>query len=282
MDIAILQDIFGILFFGFIFCLLPLSVIGGLIFSMVAKIGQGTAHQKLGQAVGFSPLTPSTDIKNTTYGGSYRGRAFAIRTFSSVYRYYLDGRSRRAFNIKLRVIAEVRAKEPLGVKAYPNKNEAIAQTFEDGFIIEGGALSPAARQAMLAFAWRGHKKGLRKDLRIVFTRGMRNLSLSDRSDVPPGWITDEALADSKVILTHDHPFVDLTSEEFKSILDELDAVAQAIETETVPPLLSDITTPPDDTVGRNSRWVYIGLTMIGVPACLCLCGIFISFLGAYR
>jgi hypothetical protein len=111
---------------------------------------------------------------------------------------------------------------------------------------------------------------------------MRNLSLSDRTAVPQGWIVDEALADSKVILTHDHPFVDLTAEEFKSILDELDAVAQAIEEDRVPPMLSGATPPPDEGIRKHAHWLIPTILLLGVPTCICLCGMIISFLGAYR
>ncbi|HAV76641.1 MAG TPA: hypothetical protein DCX53_04725, partial [Anaerolineae bacterium] len=127
LDAATLRDILGIIGFGTFICLLPLLVVIGLIYSTVVKIRQGTAHQKLGQALGFSPVTRSTDIKNTPYSGLYKGRAVAIRTFSSAYTYYMDGRSRRGFNIKLRIVAEVRLAHLLRTKVYNRESWKTAQ-----------------------------------------------------------------------------------------------------------------------------------------------------------
>lgn len=279
MDTAVIRDILEIILIGSFFCALPLFVIGGLIYSTIIKFRQRTAHQELAKAIGFSPVNRTADVKQTWYGGFYKGRMFALSTFTSAYTYYYDGRSRRGFNVKLRIMAEVHVKDPLGIKVYRNKNEKIAQNFDDAFIVEGGTLSSPARDAMLAFAYRGHKKGLLKDLRYRFTHGMRNLSLSDRDAVPSNWMIKEALADANAILTHDHPFVDLTPDEFKTILDEMDAVAQAVETDRLPPLLAGSATPPPEDKGKYAYWAYLAFLILGIPGCICICGMLIVSLG---
>jgi hypothetical protein len=173
-------------------------------------------------------------------------------------------------------------KEPLGVRAYRNSKNHSPQTFEEAFTIEQGQLSSAAREAMLAFSFLGHKTGIKRDLRVAFIRGMRDLRLLDRSVAPKGLLGDEILAGAKTILTHDHPFTDVSPAELKTILNEMSAVAQAIEEDRVPPLLAGKTTPPPEGKGKTIYWLIMGLGFIGLPACLCLCGMVYSFLDAYR
>ncbi|HAV76642.1 MAG TPA: hypothetical protein DCX53_04730, partial [Anaerolineae bacterium] len=115
----------------------------------------------------------------------------------------------------------------------------------------------------------------------IFVRGMRNLSLSDRKDVPKGWISDETLPNANVILTHDHPYVDISIDEFRGILDDIDAVAEAIETDRVPRLLAGGTTPPPIDKGIYANWAFIGLIVIGLPACICVWGVLLTFLDSY-
>ncbi|MCI0549914.1 MAG: hypothetical protein L0287_03080, partial [Anaerolineae bacterium] len=215
MDAGNLQDILGI-FFWVSICCLPVLVIGGLIYSTVVKLGQRSAHEKLGKALGFNPLNRADNVQLVWYGGQVQGRDVAMNTFMSTHSYYALERTRRGFNTELRITLAVHVKEPLGVIAYHNQKTNSPQTFEDAFILEQGQLSAAAREAMLAFAFRGHKTGLRRDLRFGFMRGTRDLRLVDRASAPKGLLGDEILTDAKTILVHDLPYVDISPTELKS------------------------------------------------------------------
>jgi hypothetical protein len=282
MDLSVFLDIFGILLVGFVFCLLPSLVIGGLIYSTVVKFGQRTAHEKLGKALGFNPLNRADNLQLVWYGGRAQGRDVAINTFTSTHRYYALERTRRGFNTELRIAMALNVKEPLGVHAYRNKKNNSPQTFEEAFAVEQGTLSSAAREAMLAFSFLGHKTGIKRDLRVAFIPGMRDLRLLDRSVAPKGLLGDEILTGAKTILTHDHPFTDVSPAELKTILEEMSAVAQAIEEDRVPPLLAGKSAPPPEGKGKYVYWAFMGFIVLGLPTCLCLCGMVYSFLDAYR
>jgi len=281
MGVASLQGILRIFFWTSI-CLLPLLVVGSLIYTTIIKLGQRSAHEKLGKALGFSPLNRADNIQLVWYGGQVQGREVAINTFMSTYRYYALERSRRGFNTQLRIAIAIHIKEPLGVNAYRNAKNKSPLTFENAFIVEQGQLSPAAREAMLAFSFLGHKTGVKRDLRVAFMRGMRDVRLNDRASAPKGLLGDEILADAKTILVHDHPFADVSPSELKTIIEELSAVVQAIESGSVPSLLAGKATPPPEGKGKTIYWSIIGFVFIGLPTCLCLCGMVYSFLDAYR
>jgi len=281
MDVAGLQDILRIFLFVSI-CLLPLAVVVLLIYSTVVKLGQRSAHEKLGKTLGFTPLNRADNIQLVWYGGQVQGRDVAINTFQSTHEYYALERMRTGFNTELRIVMEVHTKEPLGVNAHRNKKNKSPQTFEDAFIVEQGGLSSAAREAMLAFSCLGYKTGIKRDLRVAFVRGMRDLRLNDRAATPKGLLSEEILSDAKTILTHDHPFADISPAELKTVLEEMSAVAQAIETDSVPPLLAGKTTPPPEGKGKYLYWLIMGFVIIGLPACICLCGMIYTFLDAYR
>lgn len=281
MDIATLQGILSFFFWASV-CLFPLVVVVSLIYSTVVKLGQRSAHEKLGKALGFSPLNRADNIQLVWYGGQVQGREVAINTFMSTHHYYALERMRTGFNTELRIVMEVHGQGPLGVIAYRNAKNKSPLTFEEAFTLEQGQLSPAAREAMLAFAFLGHKTGVKRDLRVAFMRGMRDVRLNDRASAPKSWLGEEILADAKTILVHDHPSADVSPTELKTILEELSAVAQAIESDSLPPLLAGKATPPPEGKGKTIYWLIMGLGFIGLPACLCLCGMIYSFLNAYR
>ncbi len=281
MDVAVLQDILSIFLFASV-CLLPLTFVVLLIYSTAVKLRQRTSHEKLGKALGFNPLNRADKIQLVWYGGQVQGRDVAINTFTSTYRYYALERSRRGFNTELRIALAIQVKAPLSVTAYRIEKNKSPQRFDEAFAVEGGQLSPAAREAMLAFAFLGHKTGLKRDLRVAFVQGTRDLRLLDRASAPKGLLGEEILTGAKTILTHDHPFADVSPEELKTILDEMSAVAQAIEEDRVPPLLAGKTLPPPAGKGRYAYWAFMGFIVFGLPTCLCLCGMLNAFLDAYR
>jgi len=280
MDVSSLQGILSFFFWASI-CLLPLVFIVLLFYSTAVKLGQRSAHEKLGKALGFSPLNRADNIQLVWSGGQVQGHDIAINTFQSTHEYYALERMRTGFNTHLRIVMEVHTKEPLGVTAFRDKKNKSPQTFEEAFTIEQGQLSPAAREAMLAFSFLGNKTGIRRDLRVAFTRGMRELRLHDRAAAPKGLLGDEILSSAKTILTHDHPFADVSPAELKSILEELSAVAQAIEEDRIPPMLAGKTVPPDEGIRKYAYLLFPIIGLFVIPTCLCICGMIYSFLGAY-
>ena len=70
MDAASLQDILRIFFFAPI-CLLPLLVVGSLIDATAVKLGQRSAHERLGKALRFSPLNRADNLQLVWYGMVY-------------------------------------------------------------------------------------------------------------------------------------------------------------------------------------------------------------------
>jgi hypothetical protein len=170
------------------------------------------------------------------YGGERRGRRFALKPFGTSYRYFALGRSRAGARFQLRILVEVEAAVQ-DVDVAPNLEQATeaGETFAALFEGKNAAwLSHEARAAMVAFAQKGHPTGLNpKTLSIRVSPGRRRLRLCDREtavaelNLPPS-----LLANAPLLLIHDYPDTTLPAEEARKLLDELTAVAQAIEAST--------------------------------------------------
>ncbi|GAB4581707.1 MAG: hypothetical protein Fur0022_44570 [Anaerolineales bacterium] len=230
--------------------------------------------------MGYVQLNPASHIPKTWFGGTHQGRNIAITTFGSTYRYYTDGRSHVGVRFTLRIALEVQTPEIPGLNVARSPKQGIPQTFEEAFDAQGGGhLSRAAREAMLAFIYKGYSTGLKKDLSARFTPGIRNLTYRSRAGCPE--IPPEILPQTSMILIHDHPDAGLSPERFRTLLDELTAVAQAIESGVVPPLLENQPIPIESKA-KYAPWLMIGFLVFGMPAIACICAFIYGFLDSYR
>lgn len=276
-----LLDLFNTLFFIGFFCCFPLLIIGGILYSTYINLAHNRlAHQKLAQALGYVQLNPANHILKTWFGGLYQNRAVAITTYGSTYRYYSGDRSRVGVQFILRIAMEVQTDEIPGLLIRRTQQKGIPQTFEDAFEQHhAGFLSHAARNAMLAFVYKGYPTGLNKALAIRFVSGIRNLTYRPRAEgdvLPP-----EVLPHARMILVHEYPDAGLSPEKFRALLDDMCAVAQAIETGIAPPSSAQIT-PPVEGMGKYLPWGLAGLLIFGLPALICVCSMTYTFLASYR
>lgn len=230
------EDLIGLFFFACCIggpVLLTLAVLGGQLW---ATAQSRRAGGRLAAALGLQPANQAERPMALWYGGEQRGRRFALKPFGTPYRYFALGRSRAGARFQLRILMEVQAPvKGVDVSPIPEKAPAEGETFAALFAGKNAAwLSDEARAAMVAFAQKGHPTGLNlKTLAIRVSPGRRRLRLCDREtavadlNLPPS-----LLANAPLLLIHDYPDTTLPAEEARTLLDELTAVAQAIEAST--------------------------------------------------
>jgi hypothetical protein len=275
-----LLEVLVLLGLGFGVCVLPVLVVGVFAVSTVIKLNQQTAHVKVAQALGFTPLNAESDKRHVWYGGAHLGRRVAINAYSRTYRYYYEGRSRRSFSVYLRVAMAVQLPGPQGLIVYrePTTRD-IPNTFEDAFQLENAAmLPPGARQTMLAFVYLGYPTGFKPDLTWRFTRGTRNLRLGDRASAPADLLPPAVLADEHVILVHDHPDAHIAPDGLRALLNEMAAVAEAVETGQPSRALELPAEPPKEGAGKYAPWALAGFVVLGLPTIVCFCGMILAYL----
>ena len=248
--LSMLIEAFQTLLLVAFFCGFPLLTIGSIIYSAAVNLTRNRlSHQKLAQAFQLPQLNPADHILKTWYGGFHRDRAMAITTFGSTYRYYSGDRSRVGVRFTLRIVMEVRVTESPGLLVARKSHKGIPQNFEEAFDQQNAQfLSPAAREAMLAFVYKGYPTGIKKDLSMRFTRGTRILTFCPRTGAEK--FPAEVLPNASMILIHDHLEAGLSPEKFHALLDEMSAVAQALEMGVVPPLLAGQAIPPTEGWGH--------------------------------
>lgn len=281
MNSSDLWNFFVIAALGFSFCIVPLLVIGTALFTLNTNTTLRKTHQQLAQALGYRALNQAKNIPSTWYGGMYQGRRVAFTTFASTYRTYGgDGGSRIGVTVKVRIVMEVNPSETNGLNVQCKDSTRIPQTFKEAFHVGGTPISPATRDAMLAFVSLGYPAGIKKDLSVRFTQGTRNLMLAERSQVTDHTLREEIHPDAKAFLIHEHPAAGLSTDRFKTLLAELDAVAQAIGTDQVPALLAGKTIPPREGSGRYVPWIIFGILFGVLPIFLCLCVVLYTMLAS--
>lgn len=282
MNSSDLWNFFVIAALGFSFCAVPLLVIGTALLTLHTNTTLRKTHQQLAQALGYRALNQAQNIPSTWYGGMYQGRRIAFTTFASTYRTYGgDGGSRVGVTVKVRIVMEVNPTETNGFYIQRSDSNKIPQTFEEAFQASGSiSPSPAVRDAMLAFAYLGYPTGFKKDLSLRFTQGTRNLMLAERSQITDHKLREEILPDAKAYLIHEHPAANVSPNRFKILLAEMDAVAQAIDTDRVPALLTEKTAPPKEGSGRYVPWIIFGILFGVLPIFLCICTILYTMLAS--
>lgn len=229
------QDIVEILMVLLICCLPILIGFGALGWVIYHNAKSRKTAVRLGESLGLDKISQTTDPMKTWYGGKVNGRSFAIKPIAFKGSHYFDGRRRPSAEYYLRIVMEVQSEEPLGIVVYRSPQqrdgaETANATFEETFptIKNGNRLTTSARNAMLAFAQKGYETGLNEKTYRT-KKGVRNLTLRDRDDVPEEQLSREVLPDAHVILAHDHPNSNLSPDELNNLLDEITAVVHAIE-----------------------------------------------------
>lgn len=226
-----LRDTFGILFLAGLCSVAVVPALGGAFWRLQHTFRSRVAGRRLAQAMGLQPLNQSTKQPAIWYGGEHQGRRFAIKPVGSTYRYYAQERSRIGVRFYLQIIMEVLVSEPMGATIYRGIKGASKnpQNFKEAFTLESvGRLAGTAQAAMFDFVQKGYPTGM-SGLSFRFNKGTRNLSLRDRATVPPGMLAPEIWPDVSVILVHDHPDTGISPEQLRAFLDEMAAVARAIE-----------------------------------------------------
>lgn len=267
--IPALRDLAQTLFLVSFFCCFPTLVIGLIIYTSVINLTQNRlAHQKLAEKLGYARLNEGHILK-TWYGGTYEGRPVAINVRGRTYRYYSGDRSRTGVHFYLRIAIPVQTPATTGLVTPRRGKKGIPQSFAEAFDVPPGMfLASASRQAMLSFAYKGHPTGFKKDLSIRFVPGLRNLTYGSRaeiSDLPP-----EVLPNATNLLLFEHPDAVQSPEQFRALLDDMLAVAQSIETETLSPQLP-VPVPPAPGPARHLPWVITGFVVLGLPVLICVC-----------
>lgn len=274
--IPALREIAQTLFFISFFCCFPTLIISLIIYTAAINLTQNRlAHQKLAEKLGYIRLNEGPILK-TWYGGTYQGRPVAINVRGVPYRYYSGDRNRIGVQFSLRMAIPVQTPAAPGVVAPQQARKGMPQSFAEAFDVSPGmSLASAARQAMLSFAYMGHRIGFNKDLSVRFSRGLRALTYGSRAemtDLPP-----EVLPNAAMLLIHETPDAAQSLERFRALLEDLHAVAYAIETETLSPHLP-APVPPAPGMGRYAPWVMTGLLIFGLPAMICVCSMVYTLL----
>lgn len=267
-------DLLSVFIVGTVLCGVPLFIIGVVILSAAANLKQQTAHQRIAQQAGFQVIQQESNVQRTWYGGFHNGRRVAIKVITIPYRTLGgDSGSRVGVRMTLRIVMEVDPENPDGLQVQSKETKKIPATFEEAFTEKGIPLPRAARDAMLAFIYLGYPAGISKDLSLRFSRGIRNLILSERKTVEKNILPENILPDAKAVLIYNHLIAEPSLAEFNTLLTELDAIARAVEDGTFPALFEGKTTPPPEGNGRVISWVMFGLFFIILPTCLCLCAV---------
>ena len=253
-------DLFGVIALIFSFCGVPLLVTGVAVYVWNTNMTLRKAHQKIAQVLGYQALNQAENIQSTWYGGTYRGRRFAFIAFASIDQYNDGNRSRRSVTINMRIVMEVNPKETNGLNIQRKKisifNE-IPKTFEDMFL---GSIDmirdQGTRDAMLAFTYLGSP--------------IRSLMLVERDKITDRMLREDILPGVNAFLVHERPAARFSPEQFNTVISELDAVAQAVDTGNMPALLTGKTTPPKR---KNTFWIVFGIMFVILPTCMCLCAV---------
>ena len=253
-------DIFGVIALIFSFCLVPLLITGVALYVWNTNLTLRKAHQNIAQALGFQALNQAENIQNTWYGGTHHGRRIAFTTFASIDQYNDGNRSRRSVTINMRIVMEATPTEINGLNVQ-RKNisifKDIPKTFEDMFTGSTDMIrEKGIRDAMLAFTY--------------LDSPIRKLTLVERSKSTDRTLREEILPGANAFLIHERPASGFSPEQFNAVINELSAVAQAIDTGITPALLTGKTTPPKR---KNTPWIIFGIMFVIVPICTCLCAV---------
>lgn len=225
------EDLLGPLFV-LLLCALPAALFVISLVWIVRFNGRARrAAQTAAEQFGLASLSDSSDPLAAWYGGDYQGRDIALKLYGRRERSYSGNGYMISASFWLRIVMEVRLAAPLGraLEPGPGMPRGPVQTFAEAFDAPAADLAPAAQAALLDFVQRGYPTGLSGTTWRTST-GARSLALYDRAAVPerlglPAFV----LPDAAAVLIHDHQDTGLSQEALAALLDQLSAVAAALE-----------------------------------------------------
>ena len=223
------------LMLGLICCAVPLLAL--IIFGWIGVdlLRARQVSGRLADELGWQALTPAEKPINSWYGGQHRRQAMAFKTILFSQRSWQgSGGYTVSYQASLRIVAAVNSPRLIDVSvqrrtADRSPTTSFAQAFPGRE--NDGKLSARSQQALIDFVAKGYPTG-RRGRAYRANRGTRNLLLQERAKVPPHVLPPEILPDMAVVLIHDYPDATaVTTGEFVELLDELAAVAAALEQE---------------------------------------------------
>lgn len=226
------KDVAGTLFVALI-CIIPVVIgFGAIGWKIYNSAKSSKTAVRLGDALGLEKISQTVSPKEAWYGGVHDGRRFAIKPISIKSHYYDGGRRRPSLDHYLRIVLEIKSDKPLGIVVYrsPEQKGGSAETFEEAFptIKNTSRLTASAQAALLAFVQKGYETGL-QGTTYRTDEGVRNLTLRNRVGVPEVQLSSDVLPDAHVVLAHDHPDPNLSTDELNGLLAEMTAVSRTIE-----------------------------------------------------
>lgn len=216
-----------------LFCLGPAGLLaGGLAWQISHNVRSRRVGQRLAGALGLTPLNAATSPMETWYGGVYEQRPLALKPCARLERSYAGGDYTTSARFWLRVVMAVQVPGPLGIAVMPGPGlrKGRVERAADAFQEASFARLPAEVQtAMLNFVQKGYPTGL-SGVTLRTSKGARSLVLFDRAALPE-WLplAPEVLPAAMVVLVHDHQNTTLSAEQAQALLEDLAAVARAIE-----------------------------------------------------
>ena len=192
-----------------------------------ASVRNRAAARSLATRAGFTPLDPFSSETQDWFVSVVHGRQVALGQLSL--RLPFPGPFRK-HALHLRLVMSVALPVPAALLALRSPHDTSSlHRFEEAFRVEHGELLGArAREELLRFVqlgypaslgWRKHPPG----------PNARNLRLSRRDALPPHTLPEHLFPNARLLLIHDHPRLHLSADQFARLLNELTAVADAVE-----------------------------------------------------
>jgi hypothetical protein len=185
--------------------------------------------------LGWQALTPDAKPIDVWYGGQHRRQTMAFQTTRYSQRSWEgSGGYAVSYHVSLRIVTAVNNPRlvDVGVQRRPT-DRAAATSFAQAFPGRENdeKLRARSQQALIDFVAKGYPTGLRGRIYRA-APGTRNLLLQARAQVAATILPPEILPEAAVVLIHNYPDATaVTTEEFRELLDDLAAVAAALEQE---------------------------------------------------
>jgi len=208
--------------------LLMLLTAAGLGASIYQIMRGRSAGKRLAEQMGFTPLNEVKSVARQWYGGTYNRRQVAIRPVPYLSSSYDGFRSRRGYSTTqyMGIVLEAKPPKPLGYVVHGDRaRENSLSSFEAGFEVLDGTqnLPHNVRDAMFEFSKTHYGKG---------SQGI-TLYASDRATLPDDLrsylILSEIMTDVQAILMTNQRNLNMSPDEFRTILDDMIKVAEVME-----------------------------------------------------
>jgi hypothetical protein len=220
------------LMLGLICCAVPLLALFVLGWIGLDLLRARQVSGRLAEELGWRPLTPAEKPINRWHGGQHRRQVMAFKTTISSARSWQGSGYTVSYHAGLRIVTAVNNPRLIEVglqrrAADRSPTTSFAQAFPGGE--NDDQLSARSQQALIDFVAKGYPTGLRGRVYRA-NSGTRNLLLQARARVPATILPPEILPEAAIVLIHNYPDATaVTTAEFRELLDELDAIAAALE-----------------------------------------------------